>query len=133
MRLDHFLAMFPQVCLDVSAVLHPVELLVDLHAVLRRRRFAQAARIRSWEYVLLQMVMFTFLFPLTQAATLLPLGTEAVLRFLGWPAAAPIYLVLSLVECAVIVILYHFTLHWQGVLFQAREQQILESVTNRCA
>ncbi len=74
---------------------------------------------------------FTLVFPLTQAATLLPLGAEAVLRFLGWPAAAPIYLVLSLIECAVIVILYHFALRWQGTLLQSREQQILETVTNR--
>ncbi len=89
------------------------------------------AAIIGREEAELMIINFTFVFPLTQAATLLPLGAEAVLRFLVWSAAAPIYLVLSLIECAVIVILYRFALHWQGTLFQAREQQILDSVTNR--
>ena len=44
--------------------------------------------------VLLQLVMFFFLFPLTQAPTLLPLGIEALLRFMGWTAGVPIYLLL---------------------------------------
>ena len=52
--------------------------------------------------VLLQMVMFFFLFPLTQAPTLLPLGIEALMRFMGWTAGVPIYLLLCLVECAVV-------------------------------
>jgi hypothetical protein len=79
------------------------------------------AAIIGREEAELMIINFTFLFPLTQAATFLPLGAEAVLRFLGWPAAAPIDFVLSLIECAMIVILYHFALHWQGTLFQARE------------
>jgi hypothetical protein len=68
---------------------------------------------------------------LTIAPTLLPLAIEALLRFLGWPAAVPTYLILSLVECAVVIVIYLFLLEWQGDLFQAREQTILESVTNR--
>ena len=56
------------------------------------------------------MAMFFLLFPLTQAFTLLPLGIEAVLRLLGWPAGIPIYLVLSLADCAVVVTIYHFSL-----------------------
>jgi len=83
--------------------------------------------------VLLQLVTFTFLFPLIQGLTLLPLGIEAVLIFLGWPEGAPICLVLSLAECAVVVIIYHFSLVWQGGLLQAREQRILEIVTDRAA
>jgi hypothetical protein len=81
--------------------------------------------------VLLQLAMFALLFPLSQGLTLLPLGIEALLRMLGWPAHAPIYLVLSLAVCAVVVMIYHFSLAWIGGLFQTREQRILEIVTNR--
>jgi hypothetical protein len=75
--------------------------------------------------------MITLVFPLTQAITILPLGIEVMLGFLGWPASAPVYLVLSLVECALVVVIYRFALAWQGDLLQAREQRILEVVTSR--
>ena len=65
--------------------------------------------------------------------TLLPLGIEALSQFLGWTIAAPIYLVLTLAECAIVVVLYRFVLVWQGNLLQAREQRILETVTSRAA
>jgi hypothetical protein len=130
MRLDHFLATFPQA---VSMFLLFC-ILVNFLSIFAPFYVAAGSLKPSnpkLSTVLIQMVMFTFLFPLTQAATLLPLGFEAVLRLLGWPSGAPVYLVLSLVECAVIVILYHFSLVWQGSLLQDREQRILESVTNR--
>jgi hypothetical protein len=81
--------------------------------------------------VLLQLVMFFFLFPLTQMPALLPLGIEALLRFLGRTAGMPICLVLSLAECAAVVVIYHFSLVGEGALLQAREQRILESVTKQ--
>jgi len=77
------------------------------------------------------MAMFMFLFPLTQAPTLLPLGVEAALAYQGWIAGAPICLLLSLAECAAVVFIYRVSLNWQGGLLQSREQRILESVTNR--
>ena len=64
--------------------------------------------------MLLQMVMFMFLFPLTQAPTLLPLGIEAVLEWLGWTARAPICLLLSLAECAAVVFIYRFVVELAG-------------------
>jgi ABC-2 type transport system permease protein len=78
-------------------------------------------------------VMFLVLFPLTQAPTLLPLGIEALSNFMGWTAGLPIYLLLCLVECALVAIIYYFSLIWLGNLFQAREQKILDSVTKRAA
>ena len=68
--------------------------------------------------VLLQLAMFFFLFPLTQGATLLPLGLEVLLRFQGLGTGVPICLLLSLAECALIVAIYHFSLIWQGRLLQ---------------
>jgi ABC-2 type transport system permease protein len=130
MRLDHFLAIFPQY---VSMFLLFC-ILTNFSSIYVPFYIAAGSLKPSnpkMSTVLLQMVMFLFLLPLTQGPTLLPLGAEALLRFAGWPEALPIYLVLAIVECAVVVLIYWLTLTWQGHLFQAREQKILESVTNR--
>jgi hypothetical protein len=87
----------------------------------------------SLKIVLLQMVMFLLLFPLTQAPALLPLGIEAALSFLGLGAGLPICLVLSVVELAVVMVLYHFSLILLGDLLQARERRILECVIDRAS
>ena len=39
------------------------------------------------------------------AVVLIPLGIEAILSLSGWPPRTPVYLVLSLVECAAIIVL----------------------------
>ena len=44
-------------------------------------------------------------------------------------AGVPICLLLSLVECAVIVVIYYFCSDGLGSLLQSREQKILETVT----
>ncbi len=69
--------------------------------------------------------------PLTQAVTLLPLGIEVLLEFLGWTRGVPICLLLSLAEAVATVLAWYLVLGWQGQLLQAREQRILETVTNR--
>jgi hypothetical protein len=70
-------------------------------------------------------------FPLILTPTLLPLGAEALAEALGWTSGAPICLVLSVGLCAAVVWIYRNCLKWQGGLLQAREQRILECVTNR--
>lgn len=79
----------------------------------------------------IQVGMFVVLFPLTQLPTLLPLGAEAGLSLLGRTAGLPVYLLLSLAECAAIVVVYRLLIAWQGDLLQQREQAILERVTNK--
>jgi hypothetical protein len=83
--------------------------------------------------VLLQLVMFLFFFPLTQLPAFVPMGIEGLLGLIGWGGGVPIALLLSLAECAVVVLLYRLLLNGQGRLFQSREQAILEVVTNRAA
>jgi ABC-2 type transport system permease protein len=78
---------------------------------------------------LLQIIMFLFLFPLTQAPAMLPWGVETGMRFLGYGAGVPTFLLLALAELAVVVVLYYFSLILLGDLFQSREQKILECVT----
>jgi hypothetical protein len=130
MRLDHFLAAFPQ-AVSMFLLFCVLVNFLSIYAPFYVAAGSLKPSNPKLSTVLLQIVVFTFVFPLTQAATLLPLGLEAGLRLLGWPAGAPVYLVLSVIECAVIVIVYHFSLVWQGGLLQDREQRILESVTNR--
>lgn len=78
---------------------------------------------------LLHMFTFMIFFPLTQAVTLIPLGTEAALRFAGYGSGLPICLLLSIVECAAVVVIYYFCSSGLGSLLQSREQKILETVT----
>jgi ABC-2 type transport system permease protein len=130
MRLDHFLAMFPQY-VSMYLLFCIITNLVSIYAPVYVAAGSLKPSNPKMTTVLLQLVMVSFLLPLTEGPTLLPLGIEAGLRSLGWPAAAPIYLVLSLVECAVVVLIYGLSLELLGSLFQAREQRILEAVTNR--
>ncbi|MGH7138346.1 MAG: hypothetical protein ACREHD_21560, partial [Pirellulales bacterium] len=70
-----------------------------------------------------------FLFPLTQGPTFLPLGIEALAASFGWQTRVPIGLILTVLQCALVVWLYRVALNWQGRLFQARELRILATVT----
>jgi ABC-2 type transport system permease protein len=130
MRLDHFVAMFPQY-VSMFLLFCLVTNLLSIYAPFPIAAGSLKPTNPKTSTVLLQMVMTLILLPLTQGPTLLPLGIEALLRRLGWPAAAPICLVLSLVECAVVVLVYLLSMELLGNLFQAREQAILETVTKR--
>ncbi len=79
--------------------------------------------------ILIQLLS-AFLFPLVLLPALVPLGIELLAGALDWPGF-PFFLVLSLLEAALAVLLYRVVLTWQGNLLQAREQQILEVVAAR--
>ncbi|MFO0952529.1 MAG: hypothetical protein U0835_15555 [Isosphaeraceae bacterium] len=129
LRFDHLVAMVPQYvtmfllfCLfaNVTSIFTP--------------SFIPAGTLRSantdLKAGLFQVVLFLVLFPLSQAVAFLPLGVEWGLRLLGWEMT-PVFLLLSLAECAVIVLVYYAVIGWQGNLLQEREQKILERVTRR--
>jgi hypothetical protein len=130
MRLEHFLSMFPQSVL-MFLLFCILSNLLSIYAPMHIAAGSLKPAHPRLVAILIQMVMFTFIFPLSQAPVLLPLGIEAALEWKGWTAGAPLCLVMSLAECAAVVIIYRFVLDWQGNLLQAREQKILESVTNR--
>jgi len=75
-------------------------------------------------------ILFTLFFPVILAPTLLPFGAELALDWLGW-RSVPVYLILSLVEAALILLAYRLLLPVLGELLQAREQKILEIVTTK--
>jgi hypothetical protein len=72
-----------------------------------------------------------FLLPVAMAPLLIPLGVEVALEELGWVRGLPVCLVLSLLECLVVVYVYRLLLPVQGRVLQAREQKILTVVTTR--
>jgi hypothetical protein len=129
MRLDHFLAMLPT---GVSMYLLFCLLAnwLSIFAPMAIRAGSLKPANTKLVPVLLQLV-FAMLFPLVLAPALLPLGIEFVVEELGGIKGIPIFLLLSLLECAVLVVAYHFILSWQGSVLQSHEQKILNIVTTK--
>lgn len=130
--LDHFLGMFPHF-VSMYLLFCIFTNLMSIYTPVHVAAGSLKPSNPTTSTVFLQLLMFFFLFPLTQAPTLMPLGVEMFLRFMGWTAGVPVYLLLCLIECAVVIVVYHFSLIWLGDLLQAREQKILESVTRAAA
>jgi ABC-2 type transport system permease protein len=127
LRIDHLLAMLPQF---ISMFLLFC-LLANLLSILAPMAVAAGTlkpANQKFLPVLLQILFMMLFFPLAQLPTLLPLGAEALLEYLGWTHGVPVYLLLALAECAAVVLLYGLVLKWEGRLLQSREQKILASV-----
>jgi ABC-2 type transport system permease protein len=130
MSWDHYVSMVPQfvsMYLLFCVLMNLLSIYAPMHIVAGSLKPASPKLVP----ILLQFAMFLVLAPLTQAPTLLPLAVESVFEWLGWTARVPIYLMLSLVQCAAVVFIYRFALTWQGDLLRSREQAILDTVTNR--
>ena len=129
LRLEHFLALLP---LSVSMYLlfclaaNALSILAPLPVA------AGSLKPRNVKGIpLLLHVAFVFVLPMVMAPTMLPLGIEFLAERLGWIAGMPLCLLLSLVECGVVIYLYHLVLDWEGLWLQAREQRILDIVTQK--
>ena len=105
MRLDHFLAMFPQY-VSMFLLFCILTNLLSIYAPVHVAAGSLKPSNPKLSTVLLQLAMFSFLFPLTQARRSCRWASRRVQEFLGWTAGMPICLVLSLAECAVVVIVY---------------------------
>ena len=116
---------------DVSAVLLAGQYDDDPHADQRAGRLVAPARRPSGLTILVQLLAIFILYPLTVAPILLPMGMQMLTEHLGWNRQIPVCLLLSLVECAVVVYVYRLVLHWQGRLLQAREQAIYAVVRSK--
>ncbi len=130
MRLDHFVAMAPQL---VSMYL-PFCILGNFLSVYAPVYIAPGSLKASnpkLTTVLVQLVAIMIFFPLFQALTLFPLVAEIGLGVLGWGSNLPIFLLLGLAQCAVVAVIYRFSVNGMGNLLQDREQTILEVVTRR--
>jgi len=80
--------------------------------------------------VLVQL-LFVFLLPIALIPTMVPYGIEFLLHTFGWANRIPVYLALSIVELAVVGLIYPRVLACQGHLLQKRQQKILDTVTTK--
>jgi hypothetical protein len=129
MRLDHFLAVLIQMvpmylvyCLigNILSIIAPMPTAAG-----------SMKPVKPKAATILIHLAFVFLFPLGLAPTLIPLGIEFLLsRFanVGW---LPVYLILSIVEAAVVTLVYSRLLSSEARLLEQREQRILEIVTSK--
>ena len=130
MRADHLLAMVPAAVSMFALFCTTCNLMSIVAPVYIPSGAMKASNIKA-STVLIQMVLFTVLFPLTQGLVFLPLGVEALARHFGWIDRAPLFLLLSVAEMAVVLGAYALTLNGLGSLLRRRETLILETVTNR--
>ncbi|MHC5543844.1 hypothetical protein ACYOEI_36920, partial [Singulisphaera rosea] len=130
MRLDHFLGLFPQI-LSMYMLACVFTNFLSIYTPIYLSPGSLKASNPKLSTVLIQLFVSLFLFPMTEAVTLLPLGAETLLGYFGQPTNIPIFLLLSLIESVVIILVYRATLSWLGGCLQSREQAILEVVTNR--
>jgi hypothetical protein len=129
MRVDHFLAVLPQMVAMYLVFSMMANFLAIFAPVPVASGALKASNIRGLP--LLLHFLFAFLFPLVLAPLALPVGVEFLVESLGGMKGLPICLVLSLLECGVVVLIYWLVLGWQGDLLHAREQKILEVVTTK--
>jgi ABC-2 type transport system permease protein len=129
MRIDHFLALAPQMIsmyLLVCLTCNWLSMLAPMPIASGSFKPSNPKLIP----VLLQLV-FVFLLMATLSLTLLPLGIELLLQHLAGIEGIPICAVLSLAECAVVVVAYWLLLDGQGRFLAWRERRILEMVTTK--
>ena len=130
MRIDHALAMVPQfvsMYLLFCSVANFSSIYVPVYITPGTLKPANP----KLTTILLQLLLFLLLFPLVQILTMIPIGAEALLNYRGLAQGIPVCLLLSVAEAVGVVFLYRASLGWLGGELQAREQKILETVTNR--
>ena len=132
MRFDHALSMIPQF-VSMFLLFCLMANLCSIYAPMYVTAGTLKPASPKTSTILLQILMFMVLFPLAQGLTLIPLGVEALMHAYHLGEGWPIDLLLSVVECAAIMIFFHYCLGWLGYCLQSREQAILERVTNRAA
>jgi ABC-2 type transport system permease protein len=132
MRFDHALSMIPQF-VSMYLLFCSMANLFSIYAPVFIAAGTLKAANPKMSTILLQLLMFMILFPICQGLTLIPLGAEAILNAYGLAQGVPVCLLLSLALCAAVLVFYYFSLGWLGSCLQAREQKILETVTNRGA
>jgi len=132
LRWDHFLAMIPQF-LSMFMLFCILTNLLSIYAPMHISAGSLKATSMKLTTALLHMASFMVIFPLSQSLTLIPWGAELAVKLLGYDTSIPICLILSLLECAGIAAIYHYSLDGLGHLYQGREQKILDVVTKKAA
>ena len=130
MRADHFIALLTQI-LPMYLVFCLLGNILSIIAPMPTAAGSMKPVKPKAAIVFIHMA-FLFLFPAALSPTLIPLGIEFLLSYsrssFSW---FPVYLVLAIVEVAVVVWLYPKFLSSEGRLLERREQKILEVVTTK--
>jgi hypothetical protein len=130
MRIDHFLAVLIQM-LPMFLVFCLVGNILSIIAPMPTAAGSMKP-VKPKAATILIHTAFIFLFPIALSPTLIPLGIEFLLTWTGSSFAwLPLYLMLTIVEAAVMVWLYPQFLSSQGKLLERREKKILEIVTTK--
>jgi len=129
MRIDHFLAMFPQMA-SMYLLFCTFANFLSIYAPMAIAPGTTKPASTKLVPVLLSL-LFMGAFSVVMGMTMLPFGIEAGLDALEWVQGIPIYLPASLLICAGTALVYRSALVWQGRLLQAHEQAILEIVTTK--
>jgi hypothetical protein len=132
LRIDHFVAMFPQFCsmfLLYCIITNTVSIFAPMHLSPGSLK-ASNLKITT---ALAHSAAFVIAFPLLESITLAPLGVEALMHTFGWGKGIPMMLILTVLELPLIVLIYAAAASGLGSAFHSREQRILEVVTSRAA
>ena len=129
MRIDHFIAELIQIlpiyllfCLagNMLSILSPLTL---------REGSGMPAQHQGLR--MLFQVLFIFIMPFPIGCTMIPLGIEMLCSFTGFLKGYPIFLILGIIQAALVLWLYHRSLSSLGMLLQKHEQKILEVVSQK--
>jgi ABC-2 type transport system permease protein len=129
MRVDHYLAVLLQMIpmyLIFSMVGNVLSIIAPMAMAVGSMK-----PVKPKAKVILIHMAFMLVFPITLAATLIPLGIEFILTWTGTLSWAPAYLVFTLIETALVIWLYIEMLEVEGRLLERRELRVLEAVTTK--
>lgn len=130
MRIDHFIGMlFQMTTMYLLDCLFANFLSIVNPTAVKAGSMRPAVR-PSGKTILFSLLTF-FLFPLILAPSMIPLGLEYGLHWMGGYTAVPVFLLLSIIEAAGMVGLYLWALDREGEFLQSRELKILDIVTAR--
>jgi ABC-2 type transport system permease protein len=129
MRIDHFLAAFPQAVAMYLLFCLPANLVSIISPLPIAAGAMQPSQVKFTQ-VLAHLVMM-FLFPVFLAPLLLPFGIETLVCEVTGIEALPIALPLTLVLLVGSVFIYRFGMVHLGRFLAHREQRVLEVVTSK--
>jgi hypothetical protein len=129
MRLDHVIGVLAQ----VAPMYLVFCLLGNILSIIAPMPTASGSMkpVKPKAATILIHLAFVFLFPIALAPTLIPLGIEFLLSWTGTTTWVPVYMILAIAECALVVWLYPRALESQGNFLERRERRILEIVTTK--
>jgi ABC-2 type transport system permease protein len=132
MRIDHFIAiLFQTITMFLLFCMFGNFLSIVNPTAINAGSLRPAVR-PSGKTILLGLLTFV-LFPVVLAPSMIPLGLEYLVHWMGWYTGIPVFLLLSVVEVLALGYVYSWVLDREGAMLQSRELKILDVVAARVA